>query len=276
MFKIKNKYADIRRTIEKSFWPCAIHPNVIFKKEEGFSYARGVVEHIIDEEIAGKRVLNFGFDDYPVSELIHEEYDPEISVRYSFCELKEKSTNTFFSTTDIEKVRLKAPYDIILIYDVIDHIEEDPVGLLKEAKRLLKKNGTIYVRFHPYCSRNALHLHHDLNKAHIHLLFTQEELKKIVPKSKIKFNRGIIYPHLYERYIKSSELKIKFKREILEGRIWPFLMSEEKQSKPRVELKKIFEERKSIITKANKIEDWDLFMFLASKNIEYIDYALVK
>ena len=279
MLKIKNnknKYTNMKATLEESFWPCAVHPNMICKKGEKSDFARGIVEHMIDEKMSGKRILNFGFEDYPVSKIISKEYNPEISVGFSFFRLGKKNKKNLLLTNDIEDVQENGPYDIILIYDVIDHIQEDPVDILKEAKDLLKKNGTIYVRFHPFCSRNALHLHHDLNKAYIHLLFTGKELDMIVPNNKKKYNRGIINPSLYDDYKKTSGLKVKYKREVLEVRNWPFYTSKEKVLNPRVELNEIFKENKRKISQINEVKNWKRFIGLIDRNIEYIDYALVK
>lgn len=92
-------------------------------------------------------------------------------------DIKQQWDNNDNLTTDWEVVKSKAPYNIILIYDVLDHCES-PVDLLKQAKGLLAPRGKMYVRCHPWCSRHATHLYQKINKAYIHLVFTDEELQQ--------------------------------------------------------------------------------------------------
>jgi len=121
---------------------------------------------VVLEDLATKKVLNVscGFDRLA-------NHLPE------FCE---------FDNLDIfNKNRRYEPnsYDIIFIYDVIDHYQfVDGIHILNMCKRLLAPEGRIYMRCHPWTSRHATHLTHALNKAFIHLIFTDQELKTIDPE----------------------------------------------------------------------------------------------
>lgn len=68
-------------------------------------------------------------------------------------------------------------YDAIFLYDVIDHCL-DAIATMKHVKSLLKPDGVVYVRCHPWTSKHATHLFRDgLNKAFIHLFLTEAEIK---------------------------------------------------------------------------------------------------
>jgi hypothetical protein len=77
-------------------------------------------------------------------------------------------------------VKQSGPYNIVLMYDVIDHMmqnEQEIIDKLKQIKQILAINGKIYLRSHPWCSRHGTHLYHQLNKAFAHLIFSDEELQ---------------------------------------------------------------------------------------------------
>ena len=50
------------------------------------------------------------------------------------------------------------------------------VEKMKDIKNLLAPGGKVYIRTHPFCSRHGTHLYHQINKAFVHLVFSDEEL----------------------------------------------------------------------------------------------------
>ena len=98
-------------------------------------------------------------------------------------------------TTDFEYLKSNAPYDYVLIYDVLDHVE-NPVALLKMVSSLINEKSKIFVRCHPWSSRHATHQYRTLNKAYIQLVFTEDEIKSlglkndIVQKTYFPFNEN--------------------------------------------------------------------------------------
>lgn len=84
---------------------------------------------------------------------------------------------------------LKLPYkdntfDYILLLDVIEHIEDD-LSLLKEAKRVLKRNGRIII------TAPALQFiwsEHDSQQGHFRR-YTRTRLKNLAQKNKLKVSR---------------------------------------------------------------------------------------
>jgi hypothetical protein len=72
---------------------------------------------------------------------------------------------------------LKDKYDIILLYDIIDHISDNKrVRLLNVVKQNLEQNGCIVCRCHPWLSIHGGHCYDRLNKAYAHL-FLGDKLK---------------------------------------------------------------------------------------------------
>ena len=69
----------------------------------------------------------------------------------------------------------RRPFDKVLMFDVLDHLIDDPVEILKEVKTILSPKGSILLRCHPACSRHAIHPNYHNNKAYLHFFLTPEE-----------------------------------------------------------------------------------------------------
>jgi SAM-dependent methyltransferase len=92
----------------------------------------------------------------------------------------EEDDGKMLLTTDFEKVRSRGPYDVILIYDVIDHAEEETMDeILERAASVLHPDGSIYLRCHPWCGRHGGHAYRSFNKAFVHLVFSSEEMEHL-------------------------------------------------------------------------------------------------
>jgi hypothetical protein len=107
-------------------------------------------------------------------------------------------------------VQKNAPYDIILIHDVLDHIEEiSPVQALNMAASVLSAEGRIYLRTHPWCSRHGSHLYMKKNTAFLHLLMDEIELMRCYGLE-IEHNIKVFNPiETYNNWIKEANLEIK-------------------------------------------------------------------
>lgn len=100
-------------------------------------------------------------------------------------------------------IESKGPYDVILLYDVLDH-SEDPGQLLQKVRRVSTPASKIVVRCHPWCSRTATHLYDVMNKAYLHLVFSEVELVRLgIGLGEPTFK--VIHPHLtYRSWFKSA------------------------------------------------------------------------
>lgn len=116
--------------------------------------------------------------------------------------------NQNICTDSFQKIKDKSPYDLIVIYDVLDH-SINPVDILKQASNMLEQNGRIFMRCHPWCSRHGGHINQK-NKAFLHLIYKEDELKNM--GLQVDFNQKVLYPiNTYETWIKQASLVIKNK-----------------------------------------------------------------
>lgn len=179
-------FQELASLLNSNKWPEAIDPGLICdinSDQDKEDRAEGILELIIDVHMEGLKFLDYGCGEGHVVNRIREQ-KPRIAVGYDIernakWDEWEQSHNTLF-TTDWSEVKESGPYNVILLYDVLDHMDYNYDALIvkmKELKSVLAPNGRIYVRTHPWCSRHGTHLYTKLNKAFVHLVFTEEELE---------------------------------------------------------------------------------------------------
>lgn len=111
-------------------------------------------------------------------------------------------------------------FDTIIMNDFMEHVS-DPARTLKEALRLIRPTGTIYINFPPYYHPTGAHLSDVINMPWVHLFFTEnmlvtayKELVKGLPDEKERLELRISKDENgreYFGYINKMTLK-KFKR----------------------------------------------------------------
>ena len=94
-------------------------------------------------------------------------------------------------------------FDSVILFDVIEHVK-NPQLMVKECKRVLKKNGLLYVEFTPYYSPIGHHLY-DYAKLPIHLLPVRV-IKKIVFSRKL--NNISTSQEYWNQFISLNKLRI--------------------------------------------------------------------
>jgi 2-polyprenyl-3-methyl-5-hydroxy-6-metoxy-1,4-benzoquinol methylase len=114
--------------------------------------------------------------------------------------------NVYF-TTNLNDLNQHGPFDVILLYDVLDHID-NPVEILKLVKSLRRINGPIYIHCHPWASRHATHLYHQINKAFLHVIFSEQELLKLGYKGK-KTAKLLHSMGTYRKWFADAGLQVK-------------------------------------------------------------------
>jgi SAM-dependent methyltransferase len=213
----QSEFEILRNLLYSEEWPEAVLDFQIVDEnleEEKMDRAEGIVDILIQEELEDKVILDYGCGEGHIAKYISQQkskksigYDISRTEKSKLLWEDECESEGYLLTTNFEKVKENAPYDIIIIYDVLDHTE-DPIEILNKASSLLSDNGKIYLRCHPWCGRHGGHLYREINKAFVHVIFTEEELKELGFVEQ-EFNLKIIYPvSKYEEYIKYSDLKI--------------------------------------------------------------------
>jgi len=177
-----SEFEKLKKILNSDEWPEAVLEFQIAddtSEEDKIDRAEGIVDILIEESLENKKFLDFGCGEGHAAKYASE--DSAISVGYDIEKqgsLEWENDEKFLLTTDFEKVKAKGPFDAILIYDVLDHAE-NPVEVLNQASSVLKNNGTIYLRCHPWSSRHGGHAYRKINKAFVHLVFSKEELKNL-------------------------------------------------------------------------------------------------
>lgn len=92
-----------------------------------------------------------------------------------------KSSSSFF-TDDWKMVKGVGKYDVIILYDVIDHIIDETINeVTDKIKSILKDDGMICLFAHPWTSSHGGHLYETINKAYAHLFLDNDILDELCP-----------------------------------------------------------------------------------------------
>ncbi len=168
------EFTDLKDMIRSGAWPLAVPAEALVSNDEDkTTRAQSIIEGYIAEDIQGKKFLEYGCGEGHTVDFAAElteatGYDPK--AHSTWASLK--------GTLTSDRDALKGPYDVILLYDVLDHWSH-PEAILSDLKGLLAPEGSIYVRCHPWASRHATHIYRQANLAYIHLVCTEEELIKL-------------------------------------------------------------------------------------------------
>ena len=171
---------DLRLLAKSEQWPQAVPEELICDDNEDskLSRAAGIVNEFIRTNLTDKKFLDFGCGEghvpYVAASLVGVKhatgYDPTAQDWSHFG-----SVENMQLTTDFFTVKKNGPYDVILVNDVLDHCA-DPKAVLEQIKEVKSPTARIYLRCHPWSSRHGSHLYKQLNKAYLHLVFSQDEL----------------------------------------------------------------------------------------------------
>lgn len=102
---------------------------------------------------------------------------------------------------------LEKIFDVILLYDVLDH-SENPIVVLQQVRKLISEKGEVKVRCHPYTSKHANHVYRTFNKAYSHFFLTPEELAEHNPESVLKMT-GVNPLEEYKKWFNNSGFEIR-------------------------------------------------------------------
>jgi 2-polyprenyl-3-methyl-5-hydroxy-6-metoxy-1,4-benzoquinol methylase len=192
---------ELLNLLNSKEWPAAVDPALICditSDQDKEDRAEGILDLIIDTHLENLKFLDFGCGEGHVINKSKLQ-NPKMSVGYDINKNDKwdkwaKSTTTAY-TNEWQIVETYAPYNVILLYDVIDHMNcsyQELVQQLKAVKSVLAPNGKVYVRTHPWCSRHGTHLYQKLNKAYVHLILTNEEIESLGHKQ--EKTRKVIHP----------------------------------------------------------------------------------
>lgn len=224
-----DEFGALKLLLDSPSWPAAVDPALICNEnseQDKEDRAEGILDIIIDVHLEKLSFLDFGCGEgHVVNRSLIQ--NPRMAVGYDIVDFERwksfPANPALAFTSNWEEVVKNGPYNLVLLYDVIDHMmgEEAIVENLKKIRSVMAPNAKIFVRVHPWCSRHATHLYHKINKAYIHLVFSQEELKEMGYEGQP--TRHIIHPVMhYNDCFKSAGLRVLGKEQITNTTIEPF------------------------------------------------------
>lgn len=204
-------FMQLKSLLDSPDWPQAVFAAQIAdesSERDKEDRAEGIAE-IMLPPYGGKRFLDFGCGEGHVARYVSKE--SSLSVGYDILRSPassltwEEKVGNLLLTVDWGRVESEGPYDLILLYDVVDHCECDPAEVLRKAASVLALDGKIVLRCHPWCGRHGGHLYRKINKAFAHLVFTDEELSEMGVE--VEHNNKVLRPlNSYTRAIEAAGL----------------------------------------------------------------------
>ena len=226
---VEDEFNQLKTLMTSKEWPEAVNPALIVgqTEENKIERAEGILDFLVDRSVANKRFLDFGCGEGHVAKVATSMgaiksvgFDPVMPENAEpWKDLDGNSQKDgYILTTDLNVVRKNGPYDIILAYDSIEHAD-NMIDALANLKSVASPHAIIYLSFQPWIGRYGGVLYKEINKAFVHAVFTEDELKQlgITPKWKHK----TVFPMAtYRDLIKQVGLKIiseRVEREPVEG-----------------------------------------------------------
>lgn len=253
------RYDIIEHVINNPQWPQAVETISLGywnRIKDRKKRAKTIIEQYIGASLHNKTFLDFGCGTGDVAEQstrygTKKSYGFDINYHTGWNE-----QNNLVFTHDISELP-KNYFDIILLYDVIDHVKQ-PQTVINQLKELVKENGLIFVRCHPWTSRSGGHLHYNfINKAYAHLFLTNCELNCIC-KNKLVFTRKEYQPLSWYRNLFYNN----------------FVVQKEKIIKEKVESWFYQDLQIHLLQEQTMVSD--VYELLKTMEIKYVDYILEK
>lgn len=204
---VKSDFETLRSLLESNAWPYAADPAQICdinNEQEKLDRAEGILE-VSSLPLNEVKFLDFGCGEgYTIQKA--RESGASLSIGYDIIKSNsltwEEEKDNQLLTTNFDLLKTYGPFDSILLYDVLDHVE-DHMDVLNKIKILSHENTKYFFRLHPWCGRFASHLYTKLNKGYIHLVFTEEELQKL--GLTLEYTKKVLFPiATYNTWFKES------------------------------------------------------------------------
>lgn len=163
-------------------WPEAV-PSFLVAKDtsdaDQTNRANAVLDMMLDRNVEGLNFLDFGCGEGWIARQatkrgVKESVGFDIKAHDNWANLKGASYTASFSDLPPNH------FDVVMLYDVLDHTE-DPMGVMAQVRHVMKRDGTIYVRCHPWTSKHASHIYKQgVNRAYLHLFLQYDEIVELI------------------------------------------------------------------------------------------------
>ena len=198
----------IRRKLEgeNGEWPFAIDPDFIYIDNK--IRAENILDMVVMDNINGIKFLDFGCD---TGHVVQEAAKRNASLAVGFdIERNWEFSNeeNILYTSNFGEIKAKAPFDVVLLYDVLDHVDK-PEDILRQIHSIMSNKGRLFIRCHPWCSKHGAHLHKQINKAYLHLILDETELTRLGGYEVKKTNKIFKPIHTYHNWFEKTGFEIQ-------------------------------------------------------------------
>lgn len=217
----EEKIARIKPLLDSPDWPAAVDPDYLIESEDGKKVrAQQILDFVVPEHLEGTKFLDYGCGEGHVVAEASQRGTAQ-SLGY---DIEKQWGNESNLTTDFAIVKQNAPWDIVLLYDVLDHCKNPTIDLGKILE-ILSPTGKVYVRTHPWCGKHGGHLFKTINKAYVHVLFDEVEQMRLFGASTpfvLKFTnpRGV-----YHEWFDKAGFKVVQESPIKDKQLHPFFLN---------------------------------------------------
>lgn len=254
-------------------WPEALENYEICTnlEQDKLDRAESIMNYILDVYLEDLKFLDFGCGEGHIANLSLSQ-NPNFTVGYDITVNEHWATweadPRLVFTDQWEVVEKNGPYNVILLCDVIDHMMGEKgvvVEALRKIRQVMAPNARVFVRCHPWTSRHATHLHHKINKAFVHLVFTEEELAQLGYTDGLP-TQHIIHPlKTYGEFFNEAAFRIQNKEQLTKVPIEDFF------SKTPIIAQRI--KKNYINSHDNDLRDGKRFP--SQLEVQFVDYVLV-
>lgn len=213
----ERSWMKIKEQLYGDQWPIAVSDRILDQSDYGLlCRAHDILDLVVIEWLARLNFLDFGCGKGHISKAAVER-KTKLSVGYDPQVTAEEGTG-YFLTNDFKKVEDAGPYDVVLLYDVLDHIVgETEIEALAKVKNLLSSIGKVYLRAHPWSSISGGHLYNKLNKAYAHLVFDDVELTRLGGYQSDEPTARITKPlETYRHWLQQAGFEIKIEYPVID------------------------------------------------------------
>lgn len=205
----KNTFDYLRDRLVSGDWPKATDAICDPDSEADKSNrAKDILSLYIEKPVEGKKILDYGCGEGHLTRMAAE-FRAIRAVGYDIVAANwPAATDKYTFSTNFKEVAAEGPYDLVILYDVLDHAV-NPVEQLNKARSVLANDGLMFVHCHPWISRHGGHYFQVINKAFVHLVFTQDEMRRMNYGPTSDVNRVLTPIKTYEDWFKKANLRIR-------------------------------------------------------------------